>query len=389
MRRQRELEQFLLNMPIKRLRGTTWQYYDIAPASGYTEAMIVLHGGGVRPEVMYEYILGLAQGFRVIAPRFPEVFSEIDDYVAGIFLIMRHENVKKSHFFGVGFGSVVGLHFLYRHPSRVLSSSLAHCSLPNEHKIRHVEKAFKRAEINNGPLSRLMSGSNIKPKDIEEHVFDLSLGERDMWVRNFKNFGATKQAVFSHLETLLDYNTHFSYSSSDFEKWEGKMLLIESEDDEYFDSENFSALKQLFSNCTPYCISNCGHLYSFIRGKLIVDVILRFVLDEDAYKDVTSKADISPRNSEHDNSSADEGVFADNSDKNHENHGVDADNSKKKKRESNEPDKKSDEKKKKDKKKSELNISTDALKEKPLKEKKKRKSFHEDDESKDKMKEQI
>merc|ERR1712100_432300 len=45
-RRQRELEQYLLNMPIKRLRGTTWQYYDTAPASVYTESMVVLHVGG-------------------------------------------------------------------------------------------------------------------------------------------------------------------------------------------------------------------------------------------------------------------------------------------------------------------------------------------------------
>merc|ERR1712137_1215117 len=70
LRRQRELEQFLLNMPLKKLRGTTWSYYDIAPAKGYSETIMVLHGGGIRPEAMYEHILGFAQVFRVVCPWF-------------------------------------------------------------------------------------------------------------------------------------------------------------------------------------------------------------------------------------------------------------------------------------------------------------------------------
>merc|ERR1712137_946175 len=293
MKRQREFEQFLLNMPIKRLRGTTWQYYDIAPAAGYTESIVVLHGGGARPETLYEYIIGFAQGLRVVAPRFPEIFTEMDDYVAGIFLIMRHENIKKSHFFGIGFGSLVALHCIYRHPARVMSCALIHCTLPNEQKIRNVEKALKKMEFGHGPLSRLMAGYFVKPKDIEEHVVDLAIGEREMWIRNFKNFVATKQAVFSRLEAILDYHTNFSYSPEILERWQGRIILLESEDDEYFNSDDFSALSELFPNSTEHLLTNCGHLYSFVRGKIIVDIILQFILDESVYKDVTSKTDIS------------------------------------------------------------------------------------------------
>ena len=299
MRRQRELEQFLLNMPVKRLRGTTWKYYDIAPASGYTETMVVLPGGGVRPEAMYEHILGLAQGFRVVAPWYPEVFTELDDYVAGVFLLMRHENIKRSHFFGLGFGSVVALHFLFRHPGRVLTCTLMHCPLPDESKMRPVEKALRKVDITLGPIRRLMAGSAVKPRDIEEHVVDLTAGEKDMWMRNFRNFGDSKNAIFSRLETLLDYHSNFGYRPSDFERWEGgKMFLLESEDDEYFDPENWEALRALFPAATVYRFARCGHLHSLIRGKALVDLVLRFSLDEDTYKDVTHLTEESPRNSE-------------------------------------------------------------------------------------------
>ena len=343
-------------MPIKRLRGTTWQYYDIAPASGYTESMVVLHVGGARPEIMYEHILGLAQGFRVVAPWFPEEFTEMEDYVAGIFLILRHENIKKSHFFGIGFGSVVALQYLSRHPGRVLTCTLAHCSVPSDEKIRYVEKAIRKMDVTqNGPLRKLMAGCMVKPKDIEEHVFDLTLGEKEMWMRNFKNFGATKQAVFSRLEALLDYHAHYSFKPANFERWDGKMLLIESEDDEYIDSETSHSLKELFPDATQYCIKNSGHLVSLIRGKTIVDRVLRFALDEESYLDVTSKADISPQNSvveEYDE-------LEDNNDDN------DAKKEKKKEKPSKEEDGKKEKKEKDDDKKEKKH--KDEKKEKPSK----------------------
>merc|ERR1712110_1362050 len=100
----------------------------------------------------------------------------------------------------------------------------------------------------------------------------------------------------------LDYYSHFAYTRTDFERWEGKMFLLESEDDEYFDPDNLTALQQLFPNATVYCFSRCGHLLSLIRGKSVVDLILRFSLDEETYNDVTAKTDGegSPRNSESD-----------------------------------------------------------------------------------------
>ena len=286
-------------MPLKRLRGTTWKYFDIAPETGYTDTIVVLHGGGIRPEAMFEHILGFAQVFRVVAPWFPEYFSEIDDYVAGLFLIMRHESIKISHFFGLGFGATVAVHFLYRHPARVLSCSLVYCSLPTESKVRTVEKAIRKMDFQNTPMNRILVGASVKGKDIEANIVDLVPGEKDLWVKTIRTFAATKQAINVRLETLLDYHTHFAYTKEDFARWAGKMILIESDDDEYFDPQNFKALKELFPNATPHYFSGCGHLFTLIRGSDVVDNILKIILDEDTYTTLTSKTDNSPRTEEH------------------------------------------------------------------------------------------
>ena len=63
--------------------------------------------GGIRPEAMFEYIIGFAQYYRVIAPWIPEELNELEDVVAGLILVMRHEGVKRAHFAGMSFGGIV------------------------------------------------------------------------------------------------------------------------------------------------------------------------------------------------------------------------------------------------------------------------------------------
>lgn len=275
---------------MKKLRGTTWTYYDIAPATGYTETMILLHSGGIRPELMFEHILGFAKHFRVIAPWFPEYFNEIADYPAGLSLIMRHENIKRAHFFGIGFGAVVANYFLYKHPSRVITCSLAHSTLPMETKVKACDKALKKGDFSYGAMYRILSGNSVKPKELEEHVLDLIPAEKEMWLRNFKKFSATKQALTVRTEAMRDYHTSVTYKPADFERWEGKIFLIESEDDEYYDKENFVMLKSLFPNSYVHYISGSGHLLLLIRGQFVVDLILKFIFDEE---NLTNRTDLS------------------------------------------------------------------------------------------------
>lgn len=294
LKRQRELEQFLLNVPRKKLRGTTWMYYDVAPASGYTDTVVLLHGGGIRPEAMHEHILELAQTYRVVAPWFPEYFVEMEDYAAGLILIMRHESIKKAHFFGVGFGAIVALHFLYRHPGRVVNCILMYSAFPSENRARSCEKALKKSDFSYGPLLRILTGHLAKSKDVAEHVVNLTAGEREMWVNNFRKFAATKQALTVRVLALEDFHLNCVYTAADMERWKGRMLLLESEDDEYFDPEYIASLQEVVPSASVHYFNGTGHLFGLIRGSLVVARIREFLENEDETC-TTSRTDLSAR----------------------------------------------------------------------------------------------
>ena len=239
---------------------------------------------------MFEHILGFAQYFRVIAPWFPEYFNEIADYPAGLSLIMRHENIKKAHFFGIGFGAVVANFFLFKHPNRVITCSLVHSTLPLETKKKACDKVLKKQDFSYGPMHRILSGNNVKPKELEEHVPDLLPGEKELWLRTFKKFSATKQALTVRTEAMLDYHTNVIYRVGDFDRWEGKMFLVESQDDEYFDDENFQQLKCLFPNSYLHYLRGSGHLLELIRGQFVVDLVMKFINDDES---LTNRTDLS------------------------------------------------------------------------------------------------
>jgi len=69
------------------------------------------------------------------------------------------------------------------------------------------------------------------------------------------------------------------------------LLLIDTDDDEYFDQEYITEMKTLFPSPIVHIFRNYGHLISLVRGKLFVDLILRFILDEDTYTTLTSRTD--------------------------------------------------------------------------------------------------
>lgn len=287
----------MLNLPPKRLRGTTWYYYDVAPEN-YKEVIVLLHGGGVRPEVMFEHVIGLTKNFRVVTPNLPEQLNEIEDYVAGLTLIMRHEQVKKIHLIGFGFGAVIAHHFLYLHPGRVRTCTLVHAVCPDEKKVAKFEKALRKGDFSKPYLLRLLSGYLVKQKDIHEQVVEISSQEAGEWVHVLKKFVAPKSALQARVETILDLHNKYYYEPTDFTDWKGRMLIIESEDDPLFDRNELDALQNLHPNAFIHFFNGTGYMLPLVKPSLILPQISKFI-----NQDLSDLANISshtptPRNSD-------------------------------------------------------------------------------------------
>jgi len=311
--RQREFEQFLLNIPQKRLAGTTWKYYDVSPEDGFDETMVMLHAGGIRVEAMYEHLLGLAKEFRVIAPLFPEELNEIEDYVAGLILIMRHENIKRAHFYGDSFGALVAHHFVYKHPTRVLSCTLVHAICPSEMRANTVRKALKKLDSYPvwPPIQRMLTGYGIKGKDIEEQVLDLDLGEREFLLTMLRKFAASRTALVARLEAILDLFTNCEYTPEKFARFNGRLLLIESEDDPTFDTANFDKLSVLHPDACVHYFKGSGLLMPLVRPRRVIKLIAKFLTDEESESVTRSHHDQRTTNDDTEDATSKDIVFTD------------------------------------------------------------------------------
>jgi len=346
IQKQRELEHFLLGQQLKRLRGTTWKYFDIvgksnasttevgaatAPvntsitsgsvnsstvattgvsgltnstnnvaiagvsvgspgsSSGSKDVIVVLHGGGIRPEAMFEQLTILSTELRVIAPLFPEELNEFEDYAAGIILIMEKEKVKRAHFYGLSFGGLVASYFLYRYPEKVISLVVSHASISGHHFNEKCEKILKRGEECPKWLRRIMTGALVKPKNLDRDIPDISIGEKELWLNILKKFGASKQELIARTEALVDYHTniYLNLSPEDFNtptftnQFSGSILILESEDEPFFSKkEAIESAKRILPSTprtTFHFFKGTGHLYSLVRGSTIVDIVLKFL----------------------------------------------------------------------------------------------------------------
>eukprot|EP01104_Vermistella_antarctica_P002401 TRINITY_DN12645_c0_g1_i1.p1 TRINITY_DN12645_c0_g1~~TRINITY_DN12645_c0_g1_i1.p1 ORF type:complete len:478 (-),score=178.82 TRINITY_DN12645_c0_g1_i1:61-1494(-) len=277
IQRQRQLEQFLLTSNVKRLRGTTWKYFDINPQQ--KEVVLFLHSGGVRPEAHFEHFAALSKEYRVVAPWMPVELKEVEDFAEGLLLILRHEKIREVHLFGVGFGALVATYLMFIRPERVLSATLALCDLPDE----NLAKKFERASIklkkdqHYGPdVMRVMAG--CAPKDLAKQVPDLRPGEVEFWTSVLKRFKPTQEAVASRAEATRALHASVSYDPADFSDYAGPVLLIEADGDKSFSRPNVEQLKGLFTSDPSVHMFRgvCGSVV-LVRGEIVSDLVLKFI----------------------------------------------------------------------------------------------------------------
>jgi pimeloyl-ACP methyl ester carboxylesterase len=270
----------------------------VSPEDGFDETLVLLHAGGVRVEAMFELLLGLAKEFRVIAPLFPEELNEIEDYVAGLILIMRHETVKRAHFYGDSFGALVAHHFVFRHPTRVMSCTLVHATCPSEMRAAQVRKALKKLDSNPSwpPIQRLLTGYGLKSKDLDEQVLDLEAGERDMIITMFRKFASSRTALVARLEAILDLFDNCEYTPDKFARFNGRLLLLESEDDPTFDITNFEKICTLHPNACVHYFKGTGLVMPLVRPKRVIQLIAKFLTDEESESVTRSHHDVRTTN---------------------------------------------------------------------------------------------
>mmetsp|Transcript_17728 Transcript_17728/g.49896 ORF Transcript_17728/g.49896 Transcript_17728/m.49896 type:complete len:480 (+) Transcript_17728:102-1541(+) len=338
MGQQRTLEMFVLSFTMKRLRGTNWQYYDIVydpeDTSGQEEneqgefgsgkdegkrksvtsstnllpslasvggdalynkvhdlsqddlakyeTVLLVHTGGLRPEAHCQHMLCMAShGYRVIAPCFPASLDEIEDYAAGLVLILKHENIPVVHFVGLGLGSMVGQYMLSKeiYSSMIKSACLTHLLPPNEDWIDKFVKAIKKMDFHVPMLTSILLGYKATAKDMESFE-GFSNDKRELWLVTLRKLQSPKESIAARTQAIVDICEKINFGEADFTHFEGPVLLMQAKhvtlpgEEEAYQEARKCFPKALHAEVTG------GPLHFVVSGKSVAENICTFLQEE-------------------------------------------------------------------------------------------------------------
>jgi pimeloyl-ACP methyl ester carboxylesterase len=264
---ERQLAEFRAGHTPRRLthRGLEWRYF----AGGRGEAVVLRLSGALGlAEFAFQHIRLLEPRFRVITPDYPAARS-LGEMTDGLIAILDAEGAERSHVVGGSFGGVLAQELVRRAPGRVASLVLSHTGAPDG----------KRRGVATGIVAAM-------PQSLLRGLLKARLGRMldsadGFWRQYFDNAVGqlTKVDIMSRVRLQAEFSGR-RWSPEDLERWPGRVLLIEGEDDPLFSPAARRRLQALYPRAAVYRFKGTGHAAAVLKPQEYADVVMRFLLNE-------------------------------------------------------------------------------------------------------------
>lgn len=230
--------------------GTVWRY--IACGTG-TQTLVMLPGASRQAEATF-VLIGLLEGrYRIIAPSYPPVHSmgELADGIAGI---LEAEGVQQASVWGTSFGGMVAHVFAHRYPQKVDRLILANSGVPRL----------------SAPVLALLQTVRYWPTPLAMAVLRQAVSgaeaaddpERDFWRARLDELFAgilTRADAVAAVENSVDFVRNGRYAPDALAGWPGKVLVLESENDQSFSPPERQALSAQYPQAETYLFRGAPH----------------------------------------------------------------------------------------------------------------------------------
>lgn len=277
---QREaLRQFRETYPTNTLRvqGVDWHY--LTGGSG-TETILWLVGGLRVADAAFRSIPLLADAFRIIAPDFAPVntMAELTD---GLAAILDAEKVTRAHVLAGSFGGMVAQVFVRRHPQHVHKLILSTTAPPNQDTgMQYQEQAAMFAEVDEALLragAKQQLFTTIAPPDHEavfwraylNELFTARLGKAD---------------ILSTYHCMVDFMLNSAFTPDDLRAWQGRILMIDSDNDATFGTDVQAQLRALYPSAHTHTFKGAGHSPSSTQRDAYFALVRDFLLKSESLR---------------------------------------------------------------------------------------------------------
>ncbi|MFC2165705.1 alpha/beta fold hydrolase [Acidobacteriota bacterium] len=226
-----KFQNFLQTHSLKNIEfdGKSISYYFC----GTGEKTILTFAGGWGPPLMlYDRISGLEGNNRMIVIDISP-FDDLDAMCNGINQVLQIEEIHRVVLFGQSMTGIMAQTYLKRNRERVEGIILANTIAPR------IERCKKWALVllqilpisfirffAKKKLSQLAKYEQEIPEDVKQ-----SMLFKAVLLKNIMDSYFTKKNTVNTLKVAYAFNEKDGYSEGEFERWNGKTLIISSEDD--------------------------------------------------------------------------------------------------------------------------------------------------------------
>ncbi len=271
------LKEFRLTHPYKQLVAgdTKWEY--IACGRG-EQSLLLLPGALSVGESTFTLITAFENEYRIIAPSYPLSLT-MTGLCRGIAHILEAESLDQAHVLGGSYGGLVAQYFVRQYPAKVRSLTLSHTFVLTSKYAKplwlagKVFPAFPRrlfVPILKLRLDRMLLSTLRAANHPEAEFWRAYLNEAIASDR-------MKEVFIHQNKCLLDLAHQPQFKSDDLDGWQGKVLIIESEDDPAIPARDRALLRSTYPKAQVHTFRDAGHASSILKREEVVSITGSFL----------------------------------------------------------------------------------------------------------------
>ena len=271
------LKEFRRSHPYKQLMfcGERWEY--IACGRG-EQTLLLLPGALSVGESTFPLITAFENEYRIIAPSYA-LSQTMTGLCEGIACILETEGIKQAHVIGGSYGGLVAQYFVRKYRDKAHSLILSHTFLMNPKLAKPLKIAGKLFSALPGslfvPLIRMrlnkMMLSTLRRANHPEFEFWRAYLNEAVVSDHFKEVAVHQN------KCLLELAGKSKFTADDLKAWNGKILIIDSDDDPAIKAKDRELLRKTYPQAEVKTFRDAGHSSLILKRKETLSIIKKFL----------------------------------------------------------------------------------------------------------------
>ena len=256
--------------------GRRWRYFV---GGGGAEWLVVMHGGGGNAESLFRQIALFERHYRVLAPTYPAnvhtVATAIDDLLA----LSDSLGIARAHWYGISMGGAAAQEIARKRPALAASMILSHTAPPTPFMGRALQRRLRLMRWLPEWVVLQMGQRRLRGR-LELAADSVPLDERAFWQAFRAELYATslgKADVIARTNLQIDYHLNYHYRPEDLAGWPGRVLIVESDEDQNVPPVAQETLKALYPRAQVHTFRGIGHSGGLVLTEANVALVEAFL----------------------------------------------------------------------------------------------------------------